>query len=180
MDLQSSCLWNVWGWDLWPLATLVPRDREGTAASQSAVCWWWCFDSLWPEKICCHHRSSHELLTFSVRPEPRRFETQIRHSRWRGRAWRYRTAMQQQKHKGTQRLQKQYNHNTASLVCTYCYRLTPGHAKSWYPQRLATKCSETPIVPIVPSHREVAVLFLLLCDWGITSADPLNSYCGHC
>lgn len=143
MDLQSSCLWNVWGWDLWPLATLVPRDREGTAASQSAVCWWWCFDSLWPEKICCHHRSSHELLTFSVRPEPRRFETQIRHSRWRGRAWRYRTAMQQQKHKGTQRLQKQYNHNTASLVCTYCYRLTPGHAKSWYPQRLATKCSET-------------------------------------
>lgn len=37
MDLQSSCLWNVWGWNLWPLTTLVPRDREGTAASQSAV-----------------------------------------------------------------------------------------------------------------------------------------------
>lgn len=135
----------------------MPRDREGTATSQSAVSLQvnevavarsllmitFRFTVIRPEKICCHHRSSHELLTFSVRPEPRRFETQILNFRWRGRSWRYRTVMQQQKHKGTQRLQKQYNHNTASLVCTYCYRLTPGHAKSWYPQRLATKCSET-------------------------------------
>lgn len=45
--------------------------------------------------------SSHELLTFSVRPEPRRFETQILNSWWRGRSWRYRTAMQRQKHKNT-------------------------------------------------------------------------------